>query len=195
MTKAEPDDRDMDAQAKELFAALFKMHHDANRVMQTLAGKIVHTDVALEDLANISIALKEAHDMADSMRKKLNVLFDETNKQLGKKWLLRVQQEQDTDPIRTKYTTCTPDVKYGVSPPSPTKDFAAYKQFVTDLGIPEHLQATSESRAVVTFNWPGLIDYLSELAAEGKPLPRGVAADRKYPMFKVRHRSKQGVLE
>jgi hypothetical protein len=105
--------------------------------------------------------------------------------------LVWVTKESD-EPIRTEYVTASPDVKQMVSLPRRRSNPEGYATLMRYLGIAQELwDVDEESHAAVSFHWPGMIDYVSTLLAQGKPLPPGVDPTSTYPVYKLGLRPKR----
>lgn len=194
----------MDDLSKTLYKSAFEVTERCNKALADISEKSAKNApgfATLEDKADAAFALHQTSELLDELRKKCDALHDHLAKMIGIGWLGRQMQTLSCEPIRTDYVTATPDVKSAVTQPSPNKDYANYRLFMEDLGVPEHLIALHDDkgnvvrRQVVSVDWKGLIEYITELTAQAKPLPRGVDPSKKYPSYELRYRRRKGILE
>lgn len=141
----------------------------------------------LERLADRCLATRQALNYLNDMRKELNLL-DELAEKLA--CLIWVQLEVG-ETIKTEYTTAIPQVKMMAAVPKRRTDPEGYAKFMDFLGVPAALYAGEEEAMRV--HWPGMVAYLSEQLAQGKPLPPGVDPASAYPVYSLTCRRRKEV--
>lgn len=138
-----------------------------------------------EELVDYAYALYEAHKFIDDLEGEVRRLKERAICLADALWV----QESTGESIRTDYCTATPDIKMAANIPSQKRDPEAFDAFMQHLGIkPELYKGESE---VVRPHWPGLVEYVSALISQGKPLPPGVNMEKKYPVYKMSFRKKK----
>lgn len=99
------------------------------------------------------------------------------------------------EPIRTAHVTCSPDIKMMAKIPSRHKDPEGFKKLMEFLGLDRELwDKEEEDHLPIHIHYPGMIDYLSNLAAQGRPLPDGVDPGSMYPVYKTRLRPRKEIV-
>lgn len=141
----------------------------------------------LERLADRCMAAKQSLNYVNDLRKELNLL-QELAERLA--CLIWVQLEM-TESIKTEHTTAIPNVKMMAAVPKKRTQPEAYAAFMDFLGVPKALYEGDED--AVRPHWPGMVEYLSGLLAEGKPLPPGIEPDKTYPVYSLTCRKRMEV--
>lgn len=167
--------------ALETHRALKAAHAEAHELVKQLEAEVR----ALRDpkeLADVTFAMRRSAEFAkDMIRRMKNV------EELSEKMACAIYLAEDKPgPIRTEYCCATPDVKMVSSLPSRKHDPAGYTQLMKFLGIDESLYTAPEGEkpAVETF-YPGMVDLLTRLSAEGKPLPPGIDPSRVTAVYRL----------
>lgn len=137
--------------------------------------------------ADTAYALREIAEFADAIRKQ-----SEFVKVLSERMacMLTIAIHQTAEPIRTEFCTASPKVRTVVTVPSRRKSPEQFASLMTFLGVPRHLWEGGE-HAVVETHWPGLIEYLGKLQAEGKPLPPGIDPNKTIAQYSLMIRGKK----
>jgi len=138
---------------------------------------------SLEEQASRLFELRDLERFAEAIAKDAARASATIKKLMALRWS---RESVTGETIRCPEGTATPSVKTGSSPPSKDKNPEAYAAMLTELGIPEAIQATE----VVRIHWPGWVNYLTELTRQGLPLPDCVEDDSTYQVFDVALRSK-----
>lgn len=89
--------------------------------------------------------------------------------------------EAGSTAIKGTLARATPDVKMAATMPSAKREPEAYRSLLTDIGLPASLIDAD----CVRMHWPGMIEYVSQLVAAGKPLPAGIDPSKTYPQYKL----------
>lgn len=163
--------------------------------------RLLNTNCEKIDQADAAYALRQTAEFADEIRKKC----EELQKLAEKLTCVLAVAEHDPGPVRTAHCTASLDIKTIVTIPRQSthpKEFAALMEF---LGVKRHLwdvpqpepnddgEDVTKRHAVVKPHWPGLVDHLNELQAQGLPLPPGIDPNKTYPEYRLTIRKKKGV--
>lgn len=167
--------------AKSLFTKSRKAHKEIYEELVRIKVFIKQCG-RMEEQADVAYAANEAFKLLDDLRKEAQVIRELAEK-IGTALWVKVS---NGDPIRTDYVTATPRVKMTATLPKKSKDPVAYATFMRFLKIPEDI-ADAE---VVRPHWPAVVELLSKLMEEGKPLPPGIDPDKMYPVYKMTLRGK-----
>lgn len=174
----------MNESARDTYV-LTKQFHGATYAKLLLLREQMSRCSSLGELCETSLAMRESLTFLVDIEKEIKKLKELCDKITCLIWV----KSGSMDHIRTPYVTGQPNVKMMASVPT-RKNPEAYKKFMEYLGIPEWTYSGEEE--VVRPHWPGLVEHLSALASEGKPLPPGVDPDKTYPLFTVRlHKNKE----
>lgn len=141
----------------------------------------------VKELADMAYVMHKSSEMLDMMRKQC----DEMEIIAEKIACLIYTQLNMEGPIRTDHCTATADVKMIASVPKRKTDPEGFYALMDFLKIPRDM--TDGEKEVVRCHWPGLVAHLSELMAEGKPLPPGIDPSKTYPEYRLKLLSRKGV--
>jgi hypothetical protein len=141
----------------------------------------------MQELADGALACREVYRLADDTRKEVDKLRKLCERMACLLWV----KDSDGEPIRTRFCTATPDVKIIASIPKRTTRPDDYARLMTHLGIP--VEMWDRDIEVVRPHWPGFVDYISKLTAQGLPMPPGIDPDRTYPEYHLRTRRTRDV--
>lgn len=169
----------MKPQLVEVYKALKRVHEEVFS-QRAAIHEAMRTETDMKELADIAYATREAVKFVEEIRKDLNKINDVAQKLGTLAW---TKLSPDGEPIRTDYCIGTPKVHQGASLPTKDKDFESYEKLMNYIGIPYELYGGEYE--VVRPHWPGFIEWLSDRAEQGEPLPPGVDPERKYPIFKL----------
>jgi hypothetical protein len=147
--------------------------------------KKLHEEADIAELADMAYSISQIMRMFDEIEKKTRNTYELAERLLCMLWA----QQGDSDPIRTSHCTITPRIRMAAQ--IPKKGTPEYEELMSSLGIDTALQATDAVRP----HWPGLVDYVTELLTNGRPLPRGVDPNKTYPVYGVTIRPKKGITE
>lgn len=162
--------------ASEAYAAM-KAHHEVAYRQLKQIDELVRGEVDKEELADAAFALKMTGDLADDIRKMAKV----TQELAEKMCCAKVLAEGHTGTINTPFMRVSPDIKTMAAVPSKRRDPDAYEKLMGHLGIREDLLKNDAVRP----HWPGLVEYVSECASVGRPLPPGVDPSSTYPVYRL----------
>lgn len=141
----------------------------------------------MDELADVTYAMKQSEKFLKDLSSTLKKQRENLERIACLLWVKR----NVADPIKTDYVTATPNLKTMASLPTKKGDPEGYAALLKWLGIREDV---SEDDAVRP-HWPGMVEYLTKLMEEGKPLPPGIDPGKTYPMYTLSHRKRKEILE
>lgn len=175
---------------KNIYRTVEKLYREAYNEL-AISAEELYEERSLEELADTTYALREAGELINRLRIRVEALKTEIE---AKACTIAVESGE-IDPIRTEYCTATPDMKISVSVPKRRKEPEAYAELMTALGVPRELWDRGvENSPAVDLHYPGLVEMVTERAAAGLPLPPGVSPDRTKTMFRLAIRRRRGIL-
>lgn len=91
-----------------------------------------------------------------------------------------------TEAIKTEFCNVTPRLRMMAQIPTKTKDPERYALLMDHLKIPREVWDVGEdAKSPVSIHWPGMMDYISTLIEQGKPLPPGLDKASTYAVYKA----------
>lgn len=177
----------MKPSAIEFFKRAVKAHEELF-LQITKLSKEIELDRNLFELTDYAYALNEAYKRLDDIAHETKRLRERVTQIVVALWVTT-----EGEPIRTDYVTGIPDVKMMASVPSKNKDPEKYHALMEHLGVPKALYDGDND--VLRPHWPGLVDYVSELLSQGRPVPPGCNTDKLIPVYKLALRGKKGVAD
>jgi hypothetical protein len=176
-------------EARKLYLEVEKAHEDLYNSLQALR-KVTSQDREIRSLTDTAYALNESLKLLESAKKEINITKDMLTKVIGALWV----QVNNQEPIRTWYCTGTPRVKMAATLPSRKSDPEKYGKLMDSLNIPRELwDRPEDEHQIVHIHWPGMVDYVSELSAQGLPLPDGVDMSKAYPNYALTLRPRKEI--
>lgn len=171
-----------------LYRKVRDIHHEvhvATEQFKQSASRI--TDPG--DGADCAYVLNECYKFLDDSRKSIK-----NAKELAERvtCLILVTQGNGGN-VKTDYCTATPRASQIASIPKRSTNPVGYAALMNHLGIPRALWDREEEDEVVRPHWPGMVAYLSQQLAAGKPLPPGIDPDKTYAVYSLTIRAKKGV--
>lgn len=141
----------------------------------------------IEGLADINLVAKVCEKKMDDLRKAYKNVRSTAEKTICYLWV----NSGDDKPIKTPYVTCSPDLRMVPKVPSATQEPEEYVAFLGELGVPKEVAEFG----ALQIKWPGLVEYCTYLAQQGKPTPKGADNDTKHNVFltKLRQAGKQPI--
>jgi len=166
----------------DLYRSIREFHAKTYASLQTAREQIGKCN-DLEELTDRVYALREAYKYADDVRKELR-----NTKELAERIACLIWAKMtDGGPVKTDFCTGVANVKIMAS--LPKKGTASHEALLKHFGI------SKEHAETVQFHWPSMVEYLTHLTSEGRPLPAGVDPDRTYPVYTLTVRARKGVDE
>ena len=170
-------------QAVLLYEVARQAHEDAQRLLIQLDKQVKKgTDLSQGDRADIIYCTHHAAQMFDDVKKDANRL-----KELLDNVVCAVHVAQESGPnktgeasVRGSFALVTPDVKIQAHAPSQTAEPTRYAMLLRSLGVKD--ERTIE-KGVLTFHWVRMMEYVTELAACGAPLPDGLDVENTKPKY------------
>jgi len=149
------------------------------------AQKQLQTARTPEEAADMAYALNELHKWCDDMRKEAKRAKEIADRVACLLWV----QRDNGDNIKTDHCTATPIIKMQPKVPKLSSDPEAYYALMDYLGIPR----TTSDQELVRVHWPSMVEYLTLLAEEGRPMPKGIDPNGSRPEYRLMIRSKRAV--
>jgi hypothetical protein len=175
----------MKPEAQELYKLARTLHQNTVVTLMKLAEDVkVCTDE--KECADLSYALAEIIKLTDDVKKRCGKVRRISDQMACALTLMAGSAET----IRTEYCSATPKVTTILSVPKRKGD-PGYGALMDHLGVPRHLYDDSSEHGVVGLHWMGVVTYLGEQQAAGKPLPPGIDPNKTYPQYAIHIRGKQ----
>ena len=174
-------------EAIETYSKMKELYLEQYTVLMHLRDDLRAGKFTLTDMINHIYVMRAVSKYADDLRKECDGIMHMFENLACAMWVTA----NDGHPIRASLATGTPDINIGVNIPNQTREPERYRMLLDSLGIRPEL---IEDKLVKPY-WPGLCAYVSRLATEGKPLPKGIDPSSTYPTYKVRIKSIQDLDE
>ena len=142
--------------------------------------------VSFQEASDIGYFWKWIADMMDHCRKEADKLSKQAQAVAVDRWMQMPEQLRGDKIVMDEYTG-VPDVEMSASIPSRTADPDNYDAFMKWLGLPQHLLDAGLMRV----HWPTLAKKITELMAEGKPLPDGIDPTKTTPVKVMKYRARR----
>lgn len=143
--------------------------------------------LSLEEAVDVGFLLREIAACADDLKKEVNHVKELLERVICIKWIANsLNDVSKAGPIHGELATGSPDVKQAAVLPRQKDDPEGYDAFIKRIGV----MGAARKFALVRPHWPTVIEYLSRLAEQGKPLPPGINVDKAYPVYRVTFRRK-----
>jgi len=167
----------------EVVGKVAMVHADLDReytewykLLRVVAAAITgEEDLSQEDRADLVYFMKQLADSWDDLRKEANKIREVLDNIMGTVWVadsLNGKTKQKS--VKGTIGLVTPKMKITPKIPSPRTEPTKYGMMLKDLGV------TNDEvieRGVLRLHWPSMTEWLTELAEQGKPAPKGVDAD------------------
>lgn len=191
----DPDDRwnkiyhDQIEEALRLFRGVQRMHSTIfNFLLETRDHLRTGNSMSLGELVDLQFLLREVADRCDDIGKECRKVQQDAAKMTCILWTAKsLSGEISGDVVRGDLASGSPHV--GQMANIPAKNTEEYKQLMVALKCPEDLIESG----VLKVHWPALCDQLQALAAQGRPLPRGLDPSKTFDVYSVVCRAKKGV--
>ena len=171
----------MDNDASEVYRYNHEVFQYNYAWLQAIEQRIAQC-TSLEDLADYGYFAKRLAELLDDTRKQAEKISG-----MAQRLQCAVQVGMmDLSPVRTSHCTASPKLTQQMSIPKRDKDPEQYYAIMDWLGIPKE---TADAEAVRP-HWPGITEKLTQLAQEGKPLPKGINPENVKPLYSVTYRKK-----
>ena len=163
-----------------LCQAIREMHHEQYEFILEARKALAGMQPAA--LADLAFMLRESNKLVDDMRKEQNNLQEQVEKVACVRWVqANLNDGANAEPIRGEFVTATPDVKKMASLPRRSTNPEAYDALMTYLGIPKDVVEKDLMRC----HWPAFTEHITELCAEGRPLPNGIDPSKTYDVYRL----------
>lgn len=142
----------------------------------------------ITELVDYMYILHKAAELAEDLRKELNRQRETMARMTCIRWVQEtVNSGENPEPIRGKLAIGSPDVRSALS--MPKVDTAEHDAIMETLGIPHAAIETGLFR----IHWPRLVDYITDLQAQGKNIPKCFSTCNRFDDYRVVLRPKRGV--
>jgi len=148
------------------------------KLLTEIRDEVQSHTYTLTDMTNMLYVLREISKFADDLRKEIDGIASILEKVICALYIVKNLD----DPIRASLVTGSPTIRQGVKLPKQSKDPDKYNELMAHFGI-SHDVAESN---LVRPHWPGVCQYATTLAEEGKPLPPGINPEDTYSVYSVR---------
>lgn len=138
------------------------------------------------DRADLLYFLKKTAEMLDDLRKEFNSSAELLANIIAS---VHIHQANTETSVRGGIALATPTYRTAPRIPSATKEPLRYAAILRGLGV------TNEEvieKGVLGFHWPRMVEWLSELAAQGKPNPEGIDPEDTEPVYGATSRMVKG---
>lgn len=141
--------------------------------------------LSLEDAVDLGFLLREIAACADDLKKEVNHVKELLERVICMKWIANSLNDlSKAGPIHGELAIGIPDVKQAATLPRQKDDPEGYDAFIKRIGV----MGAARKFGLVRPHWPTVIEYLSRLAEQGKPLPPGISTTKTYPVYRVTFR-------
>lgn len=174
--------------------SLHKRVREIHAECHILLNRLEQQGKTCNDLAavtNIAYAMREAAELADDTRKRLEAVGE----LMQKIACALAIASGDAETIRTDYVTATPQCKMIATPPKRSTNFEAYSKLMEYLGVKKEFWANPHEEECVSIRFKGIAELISKLSAAGLPLPPGLSAEKTFPVYSLTMRKRKGVEE
>lgn len=166
----------------EYFTAIRDLHVRTYAHLMKIQDDLKAGKYTLVDMVNFLCIFRETSRLSDDIRKELDGSSGLMEKICCAMYITQCSNGQmRPEPIRTGLATGTPVVRMGARLPSRRDEPEHFAALMKYLGVDDSAIATD----VVRPHWPGIVASLTQLAADGKPLPPGVDTSATYPVYTV----------
>lgn len=135
-----------------------------------------------EECADLALVAKKSEELIDELRKALYRVKELAIKKACTIWAVT---STDGEPIRTEYTTATPDVAEAVAFPKRDEHPDKYAALMAYMGIDPGLWKDCQYPAV-DFHYNGMIDLIAGCRQRGQQFPPGLDESKVYTTYKLR---------
>jgi len=177
---------------------LVELYDETRKLHMELYGELGDIrDVAkvgkfdLKEMIDRIYVMRETARVLDDLRKEATGISQVLEKIACLLWVQQNQNNPKPEPIRTALCTGTPDVGMQAKVPKKKTDPEAYAKLMKFLGVPDELA----EKEIVRTHWPSMVEYLTSLASQGRPLPDGIAPTDTYPVYSIKVLMRMGLDE
>jgi len=162
---------------------LQSFYQDVLTPMQEVTGKVKKMKYDLPDLVDLGWCFRMLAAFADDLRKEAGA----REELIGRLVALEATKRVLADPmnaemhVRGVYATGLPDVKQ--SPKLPKAGTDDFKALCDALGV----AGDAKNSSLVRFHFPSVMEWISERAGRGDPIPDGMIGT--YPVYRTTFRT------
>ena len=173
----------MDAHLVQIYKLTRQWYEETYRELRNINPQNYNTQTEAADAA---YAMRELHKWCDDMRKEAQRLKDTCDRIACVLWIANGGLHKS---IKTSYCTATPEIRQRATIPKKDTDPDNFWALMDYLGIPREAAESD----IVRFHWPGVVEYLTEQAAQGLPTPPGIQPDATHPVYSLRIRGRKAI--
>lgn len=157
-------------QMHALFKQLESLHlqiYEHQSLMEDRAKKSTYT---IEDLVDLGYLSRITEELSDEVRKNSKKRRELMERMIVLTWTMRAQTATPL-PLTMKATLASAsDVRVKTIAQLPEAGEAGFKPLLASMGIPEEVI----NKGLVKLDWNSMVEHLTVLTEEGKPLPPGL---------------------
>lgn len=135
----------------------------------------------MKELADTALALSKSAQYLDTLRKEVERAQKKAERLAC---LLYLESAVASGPIKTPYVTASVDSKECFSIPKKASEPEKWKAMMEFVGMNEEFINGPNELARV--HWPGLMQQISDLQEQGRPLPECFAGENKFVEYKLK---------
>lgn len=176
---------------KEMFDLAKIAHARIYTIISKLTAEIqAGCGGSLTTLVDHAFALRETSKLCDDIRKEAILLYDLASRVTC---MLHVQSGS-ADNIKTDHCTAIPDMKMSCKIPTLKNNPEEYYALMEWLKVPRDLLGSAEHDSeAIRPHWPGMVELITNLAAQGKSVPPGVDFTTQRPIYKLTIRGRRPI--
>lgn len=160
-------------------------HISVYRTLSKVRGTASTGSLELEELLDLAFLCRAVEETLTDLRKESSSLLEHLSQIACLAWTQKhINNPTGASTIRGDLCSGSPKTKTMVSVPRRGSDH--YERFLRYFGVPEQMIEGDTMRPY----WPGLVDHITELVANGATLPPGCDPRRTYTLYKLTMRSK-----
>lgn len=176
----------MRANSKELYRLAMQAYINLMRQIEIVRNEIQNEPEKTE-LADDVLIVKKSLALIENMRTQFNTLERLSITLTCGAWM----RDQINEPIRTPYCTASPKISMAVQTPNRKKQPVEYREFCQALGVPDEVIESGTFQP----HWPSMLEYISNLAEKGEPLPPHCDPAKMYPVYACAVRKQRDILD
>ena len=160
---------------------------DCYQCISMIRDKIKANKYTMPDLVNVVYVLRDISKFSDDLRKECNGVEQIAINVACALWVTF----DSSINIKASLATGTPDIKIAAAIPNKNREPEKFNALMDALGVDPKAVADNTVKPY----WPGIMEYISSLAEQGKPLPVGIDAEKTYTQYKMRITPYKGLDE
>ena len=159
------------------------LYLETYQLLSIARDDLKRSEFTTSDIVDLVYVMRETSKIINDLRKEI----DGIKQQFENVGCLISISLGDLEPIRTSLATGSPKLRLAAKIPSQTKDPDNFALLMDYLGVSKDAVANK----CVKPHWPGLVEWISNDASMGKPLPPGIDPNSSYPVYSITIRAKK----